>query len=660
MFVLSRKNLFLFFVFLVLTPCKNIYAIDLNNTPNSNYKIPVVDKTDSSLFNNLSTTVITGEMIRRSGAKTIPQALKMIPGFVNAMPFGNYEIAAYGGIQDEYPRATKIEINGVPVNLASTGSVFWESLPISIEDVQRISFTSTPDSAINGDQSFNGVIKIFTFRADENVDLLSLTVGNKSNKRAYFRKSVEINDLTNLQVAVSKKENDGALNLISDSSQKKAWVNLSYFPDNKNRVYVDLGYGKSDDDKHSDPNLFYIPNYGNRKIEQKSATLSWKNSSHGELSGVLGVISIDNKLSNIVEDNTYLFDISYQSIRKFGSLTYNNSLSESTDYQLYGGFKIDDETPNTFSRTKDRWLTEQSEFSAMLNTKIYKDVNAILAAGRSSHSLFDNEVSYLSSISKRISSKESISLTYSQGVRFPVNWESRSEHYITAISVPGLKIVRNNSSPENVKPEKVENYSIKYDFIKSFDKKISVSIFHKHYHDLLYQQFEVFNDGVGLYPGNTTNNSLYGDEIDTNGLELNSQWRFNKNLDILLSYAFNNAYQENKGLLDMKNSIPRHVLFFMANKAFPGNLDLGLSYSYVSTLSWEKNTVNSVDKITKPYSTIGVNASKCYNSGRIEKLCVSANASHLLEPVSTLYNSDTKEGIGLEGLKLDLNLKYIF
>lgn len=649
------KYLFLLTPFM-LAPMTAL-AISLNSD-DSQFHSLMID-TAGETTNPWASTTITQKTIRDNGARSIPEAMKLIPGFVNARPFGSYELAVYGGLQDEYPRGTRIEINDVPVNLASTGSIFWESLPVNIEDVQRITFISSPSSSINGDQAFNGIIKIYTFSADEQNSEISASAAIKSFRRGYVRLSEELSETLSAQLSISHEQGDGKFEEISTENRYKLWASLIHKPNSKNIYSFDYGFGTSHDDETAATLLPYVPNYADRKISSQNIFFTWNNSDQGNLRTTLGIVTASNDIENVIGGGSYLFDIKYYSVRKFGSIEFKDQLSDSTSYRLSAGIRVDDEEPGKFARTTDSWHTETTEFSASLDHQFDSQTQLHLSGSYNTHSTFNSMTAFSSAVTKRIDNEKTISLLYSQGFRYPVNWESRSEHYLTPVNNPNLYIVRNDNNPTLVAPEKVENVSVKFDYSKNQDNKVSLVLFHKRYEDLIYQQFVPYGAGIGLYSGNVLNRG-YGERISTTGIEVHSVISLGKKNSLLTSYAFNSPIISDNNVTNMENTIPAHVLTAMLSTKLTSTLSMSLTYSYVSEMNWIIDKSEEFEKETKPYSNASVELRHCDKVGRnLENLCLSGFARNILPPSSTFYNSDMENGV-LEDLQIGAKLEYKF
>ncbi|MEP7165303.1 MAG: TonB-dependent receptor plug domain-containing protein [Ferruginibacter sp.] len=134
-------------------------------------KIVSVSKNSESLFEApLSASVITREEIRKTGCTSIMEALRLVPGMiVREQSNGNYDIHLRG--MDNVPpnapfdgnsTTTLVMIDNRPIYNYLKGGTFWETLPVDINDVEKIEVIRGPAAALYGPNAVSGVINIIT------------------------------------------------------------------------------------------------------------------------------------------------------------------------------------------------------------------------------------------------------------------------------------------------------------------------------------------------------------------------------------------------------------------------------------------------------------------------------------------------------------------
>ena len=194
------------------TTSVGLYDLDLEAL--MNIDVYSVSKKSESLFDALlSASVLTREEIQKSGAITIPEVLRLVPGLiVREMTTGNYDIHIRGndniqGTKLNYAQNTisLVMIDNRVVYSYYQGSTFWETLPISVNDIERIEVVRGPSSALYGPNAVSGVIHIITIKNNQNDDKLhanaNLQAGTLNSKIA--NASVSYGGIKNLDLRVS-------------------------------------------------------------------------------------------------------------------------------------------------------------------------------------------------------------------------------------------------------------------------------------------------------------------------------------------------------------------------------------------------------------------------------------------------------------------------
>lgn len=125
--------------------------------------------------------VITSDAIRRSGATTLPEALRLAPNLnVARLDSREYAISARGF--NSYNAANKllVLIDGRSVYTPLHAGVFWDQHQVMVEDIDRIEVVSGPGGTLYGANAFNGVINVITRHSRETQGgLLSTQIGNR-------------------------------------------------------------------------------------------------------------------------------------------------------------------------------------------------------------------------------------------------------------------------------------------------------------------------------------------------------------------------------------------------------------------------------------------------------------------------------------------------
>jgi iron complex outermembrane recepter protein len=128
-------------------------------------------KAETVFDSPLSISVVTREEILNSGATSIPDALRLVPGLIiREQTNGVYDVHVRGMdnvppnhiFSDAISKTSLIMIDNRIVYNYLDGGTFWESLPVDLNDVERIEVIRGPASALYGPNAVTGVIHIIT------------------------------------------------------------------------------------------------------------------------------------------------------------------------------------------------------------------------------------------------------------------------------------------------------------------------------------------------------------------------------------------------------------------------------------------------------------------------------------------------------------------
>ncbi|HWU84711.1 MAG TPA: TonB-dependent receptor [Rhodocyclaceae bacterium] len=163
-----------------------IAAADTETLPEDGYlgELPVVlsvTRLAQSLADTpAAVTVIDRDMIRRSGARSVYDLLRFVPGFVVSGWNGANPIANYHMRFDEYGARLQVFVDGRSVySSLYLGDTHRGLSAVPMEDIERIEVLRGSNSAAYGANAFLGVINIVTRNsADTRGTLVSVNLGS--------------------------------------------------------------------------------------------------------------------------------------------------------------------------------------------------------------------------------------------------------------------------------------------------------------------------------------------------------------------------------------------------------------------------------------------------------------------------------------------------
>jgi iron complex outermembrane receptor protein len=142
-------------------PLKQLSLAELGNVEvTTTSKEPEnVWKTSAAIY------VVTQDAIRRSGATSIPEVLRLVPGVQVARINSNIWSVGIRGFGSAFSKSLLVLIDGRSVYTPLFAGVYWDLENVLLEDVERIEVIRGPGATIWGSNAVNGVINIITKKA---------------------------------------------------------------------------------------------------------------------------------------------------------------------------------------------------------------------------------------------------------------------------------------------------------------------------------------------------------------------------------------------------------------------------------------------------------------------------------------------------------------
>lgn len=147
----------------------------------SHLRVTSVSKQEESLSTApASIFVITKNDIRRSGAFSLPEVLRLAPNLqVSRTNTSQYAISARG-FNDTLGNKLLVLVDGRTIYTAFHSGVYWDAQDVVLEDIERIEIISGAGATLWGANAVNGVINIITKSTQQTHGTLVTTdVGNQ-------------------------------------------------------------------------------------------------------------------------------------------------------------------------------------------------------------------------------------------------------------------------------------------------------------------------------------------------------------------------------------------------------------------------------------------------------------------------------------------------
>ena len=164
-----------------------------------------------------SVTIIDRQMIDASSAVNLIELLRLAPGFQVGSIDGTESTATYHGLSSQHNKRLQILVNGRSVYQTTFGGALWYSLPVSIDEIEKIEVLRGPNAASYGANAFSAVVNITTFHSDKKPGLkIGHLGGARDTSRNYFSYA-NSTDKTSFRIRAEIESNSGYQDTYLDS-----------------------------------------------------------------------------------------------------------------------------------------------------------------------------------------------------------------------------------------------------------------------------------------------------------------------------------------------------------------------------------------------------------------------------------------------------------
>ncbi|MDO9107022.1 MAG: TonB-dependent receptor [Methylovulum sp.] len=162
--------------------------------------------------------VISQEDIRRSGATSIPEALRMVPGVQVAQINAHDWAIAIRGFNDRFSNKLLVMIDGRTVYSPLFSGTYWSAQDVVLEDIDRIEVIRGPGGTMWGANAVNGVINIRTKHSKYTQGGLVSAYGGNYQDGGAVRYGGELGTEGTYRVYAKGKHHDDYLNALGQDA----------------------------------------------------------------------------------------------------------------------------------------------------------------------------------------------------------------------------------------------------------------------------------------------------------------------------------------------------------------------------------------------------------------------------------------------------------
>ena len=594
----------------------------------------------------ISISVIDRETIEASGARTIPEVLRLVPGMqvgFSGNQFGDEPkyVVTYHGHSDQYSRQMQVLVDGRSIYEPLLGGILWKTIPVNIDDIERIEVSRGPNLATYGSNSFQAAINIITRTAAE-------------DQGSYIRTNVGNHDIADLTYRYGGSSgnfdyritgstfNDDGLDSANDNDN----------PDDTNSNNIDYRLDYQINNNHS---LSYQGGYGENRQQagrNHAAVLpterTVENTRFFQFIKLESAINAENTIQlqyyyNLSDRNdsyssdplsfpptdTFTLDVSDEIKTERHNLELTHSIYPDKDLKLVWGLSAQTDYARAPLALGVDEKIKHEQYRVFANVEWHLNQSNIINLGGlvENNSFSDTELSPRLSFTHAFNKKHKVRLGISQAIRSPFIYEEKANlAYTQDLTVGGVpigttlreQVILGNTDLEN---EKIVSREIAYfgEFLNS-SLLFNARLFHDHitdYIDTLREDVDPAIDNVpdDLNDPNSSNTVLiYANSIqsETNGLELELDYRINPSLRLIASGAIINIISDENYIA---HSAPRHSYSLLLTKRFTEKYNASLAYYYVDEFKWtDAPDTSQADEVsTDDYHALDLRISRNFN-----------------------------------------------
>lgn len=576
-----------------------------------------------------SVYVIDRKMIDASGARTIGDVLKLVPGMVVGYRFGHWLSIGYHANTEQTMRRINMVVDGRSIYTPTSGGFVSFNTPVQVEDMERIEVYRGPAHADFGANSSGITIKIFTANAAEKQGTaVTGRVGTNSIRDGYVQHGTTLGDMA-LTMSLYQAEDGGVKNSEDSRRNRQLFMRGDMQLGKSDEITFSMGYGGGELDYWQNAE-FTSPNHDGNDRSWFALTTwrhAWEDGSD---------LTVDASYTSMTRNTYYLTghkpgigrvfyepNIAYE---RYGIDTkYSKALTEAVKISVGTQFKEDTvESENYFLKPVYKVLDFSGfgkiEWEFMPTWAMSFGVMRNYA--ETSHSSID---AFSYNIVKDVNFNNSIRIGYNEGVRQPLVYEQyagRKQYLVDKNNLPVYEI----GKTIDVNPEKNVTYDLSWIHQNDqYDVSSELRFFLDKYKKLI----------VHAQADNPGYTSVFGNKIvspqnidnpgSSKGVEYSIKWNPDDQLMIVASASAQDIDSE-ADIVNLYSGSgeagPERVAALLMQYKFNNDWSVGATFNHVTSYNWTRS-----DEIPEQ-NNIDVIVSKCMNVNG--EICIDFAVDNLL------------------------------
>ena len=539
-----------------------------------------------------SVTIIDRELIEASTATTIPDLLRLVPGFQVAHATGAQYTATYHGVSDQLARRLEVMVNGQSVYLPTYSAVEWNLLGVALEDIERIEVVRSPNAPAYGSNAIFGSINIITRQPfDLAGKYLRLTGGSLDTGIGVARGGGKVAGMD--AVATLQYVEDDGFDRIDDHKRMRN-LRVQATRDFGLNDVLDIELGLSTGEVGGDGDGTGLDPFRDRRLRDNYQKIEWRNGGVGD-EGYRAAFSHrytsqDDSFSYYVSPDVYLPLGYYDVPAEHYDLELEQRLAPHEDWRVLWGAGA-----RYAVAESDLYLTRTHGKVSEWNGRLFANAewrpreNLLFNFGALTefHEIADTCTSPRLAVNWRFSENQALRASASRNYRVFSATDQLADYPLVLSDGTYLGQLVRSMGP-GLEPEKLTSYELGYvgDWPSrslSFDAKV----FREEMRDIELGARDP--DGVTIWGGE-------GGRWTTEGIE--AQLRFKPDRDTLFVGSYSYADTEGERVIyvdangvpvrwgSLDRMTPRHTLALQLNRKFAHDWSGTLALFHVGGMHW--------------------------------------------------------------------------
>lgn len=534
-------------------------------------------------------TVIDRKTILMTGARTLADVLRLVPGYMASGWNGANPVAAYHLPLDEYGSRNLVLIDGRSVySSLSRGDTHRGMMDVMLEDIERIEVLRGANSAAYGSNAMFGVINIIT-RHSEDVPKAEASITAGNNGIADRRLQVGgTRGPVSFRLSAGEQRDEGYLNAYDDRHLSQLDMRADIKPSADDDILLEAG------SNHLDAGEGFATEVMNplRTIRTRDSYLNaqWRRQLSG--SGELQLSA--NRAEEWRQDvapyaplPAVMIDFSGIGYRNNAELQYKSTLSPTLRSVIGAGYKEEQARSRALFSTTGAESFHEERLFGTVEWRVTPQwlLNGGLFLGQ--HSLAGEYAAPRLMVNWLISPEHTLRAGVTDSVRTPSLFEYFGD---MRYDYNGMLLARTWKARGGVEPERLHSQEIGYmgRFTDS-QANLDVRAYRERMSTII--RNTVYETTVSLpRSGNTLQDFTNAPGFELVGIEAQLRWRPIDGGELWLNQSFEHlVWQDNDYNIKQERLPPEHATTLAWFQRLPGGVDFTLIHQFMGSMSWRDN-----------------------------------------------------------------------